>query len=334
MALEKHPYPYTIGWIKEVDGIQVEEHCKVPFSIGKYSEEVSCDIVEMDACWKNTYQLVKEDVRYTLLPMKTNQTKATKVEGQNFLNIMHRFTNFFKESKVTREIHVRIVKEENISEPVKLNQISMEVKQMLIEFHDVLANDTPNELPPFRDIQHHIDLSPDASLPNLPHYKISPKENVTVEELLSKAHIQVSMSTCAIPTLLMPKKYGSWRMCVDSRAINKITIGYRFLISMLDDMFDQLSGVVMFSKINLRGGYHQIRIRLSDGWKIAFMTRDDYSKLRQRKYGSYQIVKKINNNVYVVDLPNWMEISKTFNVVDLTLFQPYMSLGYPEITRG
>ena len=131
--------------------------------------------------------------------------------------------------------------------------------------------------------------------------------------------MQASASTCAVPTLLMPKKDGSWRMCVDSKTINKIIIGYRFLIPMLDDTLDQLSGAVMFSKIDLRGDYHQIRIHLGDGWKTAFKTWDDYSKLQQRKYGLYQIVQKINNNAYMVDLPNWIEISKTFNVVDLTL---------------
>jgi hypothetical protein len=134
------------------------------------------------------------------------------------------------------------------------------------EYEDIFTS--PVGVPLHCQVKHPIDLTPSESLPNGPIYRRSVMENDEIkrriQELLQKGHIHPSSSPCGSLIMLKQKKDGTWRLCIDYRALNKIIVWNRYPIPWIDDLLDQLKGAKYFSKINLKSRYHQVAIEPSD----------------------------------------------------------------------
>jgi hypothetical protein len=139
-------------------------------------------------------------------------------------------------------------------------------------------------MPPKRKVEFAIELIPGTTPISMRAYRVSGQELVElkkqIDELLEKCYIRPSTSPWAAPVLFVEKNDGTTRMCIDYRALNEVTVKNKYPLPRIEDLFDQLRGASVFSKIDLRSGYHQLRIRPSDIPKTAFIT----------KYGLYEFM--------------------------------------------
>ena len=143
------------------------------------------------------------------------------------------------------------------------------------DFPDVFPEELPG-LPPHREIEFAIDVVPCATPASITPYKMAPLElkelKLQLQELLEKGFIRPSVSPWGAPVLFVKKKDGTLRLCIDYRQLNKLTIKNKYPLPRIDDLFDQLKGASIFSKIDLRSRYHQSRIKDADVHKTAFRT--------------------------------------------------------------
>ncbi|PKU79630.1 putative mitochondrial protein [Dendrobium catenatum] len=300
----KKSHPYKISWVKRGIEITVNETCAVTFSIGKhYVCNVVCDVLDMDVChiilgrpWQfdanahydcrsNVYSLEWNGKKLRLLP-QTPEHIGQNEKGKAVAYLVSGPELLLTPLAETTMLALVTTDFQNVHDKVPL---PAGIRSLLQEFADIVPSELPMELPPLRAIQHQIDFVPGSTLPNLPHHRMSPKEHQILQEivddLLRRQLIQHSMSPCAVPALIVPKKDGQWRLCIDSRAINKITTKYRFPVPRISDLLDKLHGSVVFSKLDLRSGYHQVRIRSGDEWKTAFKTREGLYEWRVMPFG-------------------------------------------------
>ncbi|XP_077235487.1 uncharacterized protein LOC143877356 isoform X2 [Tasmannia lanceolata] len=156
------------------------------------------------------------------------------------------------------------------------------------EFLDVFPEDL-TELPPHREIDFTIALEPGTLPISKAPYRMAPAElkelKEQLSELLEKGFIRPSSSPWGAPVLFVKKKDGSLRLCIDYRQLNKVTIKNRYPLPRIDDLFDQLQGACHFSKIDLRSGYHQLRVKDEDISKTAFRTRYGHFEFMVMPFG-------------------------------------------------
>ncbi|GJR86877.1 putative reverse transcriptase domain-containing protein [Tanacetum coccineum] len=155
-------------------------------------------------------------------------------------------------------------------------------------FLEVFPEDLPG-LPQTRQVEFHIDLVPGAAPVARAPYRLAPSEMKELadqlQELSDKGFIRPSSSPWGAPVLFVKKKDGSLRMCIDYRELNKLTVKNRYPLPRIDDLFDQLQGSSVYSKIDLRSGYHQLRVREEDIPKTAFRTRYGHYEFRVMSFG-------------------------------------------------
>ena len=154
----------------------------------------------------------------------------------------------------------------------------MALREFLVvkEFPDVFLEELPG-IPPEREVDLSIKIVPGTAPVSRAPYRMAPLElkelRLQLQEMLDKGFIRPNVSPWGASVLFVKKKDGTLRMCIDYKQINKVTVKNKYPLPRIDDLFDQLKGAGIFSKIDLLSGYYQLRVKDADASKTAFRTR-------------------------------------------------------------
>ncbi|KAJ0771840.1 putative nucleotidyltransferase, Ribonuclease H [Helianthus annuus] len=193
--------------------------------------------------------------------------------------------SFLKAQKCLRKGHTAILA---LVTDTSKKEKKIEDIPIVRDFPEVFPEELPG-LPPHRQVEFQIELAPGAAPIARAPYRLAPSEleelSTQLQELLDKGFIRPSSSPWGAPVLFVKEKDGTFRMCIDYRELNKVTVKNRYPFPRIDDLFDQLQGSSYYSKIDLRSGYHQLRVRDKDISKTAFSTRYGYYEFQVMPFG-------------------------------------------------
>ncbi|GJR68541.1 putative reverse transcriptase domain-containing protein [Tanacetum coccineum] len=218
--------------------------------LSKYSAVIDCARKIVRIPWRNKTLIIHGDGSTQGDVTRLNIVSCTKTQ-----KYMEKGFPIFLAHVTAKEV-------EGKSEMKRLEDVSI-----VQDFPEVFPEDLPG-LPPTRQVEFQIDLVPGAAPVARAPYRLAPSEmkelSEQLKELSDKGFIRPSSSPWGAPVLFVKKKDGSFRMCIDYRELNKLTVKNRYPLPRIDDLFDQLQGSSVYSKIDLRSGYHQLRVREED----------------------------------------------------------------------
>ncbi|GKF78411.1 putative reverse transcriptase domain-containing protein, partial [Tanacetum coccineum] len=175
-----------------------------------------------------------------------------------------------------------------VTEKKKSDEKRLEDISVVREFPEVFPEDLPG-LPPIHQVEFQIYLIPGVAPVARAPYRLAPSKmqelSNQLQEMSDRGFIRPSTSPWGAPVLFVKKKDGSFRMCIDYRELNKLTVKNRYPLPKIDDLFDQLEGSSVYSKIDLRSGYHQLRVRDENIPKTAFKIRYEHYEFQVMPFG-------------------------------------------------
>ncbi|GJW63067.1 putative reverse transcriptase domain-containing protein [Tanacetum coccineum] len=239
--------------------------------LAKYQAVIVCAEKIVRIPWRNKTLIIHGDGSNQGNVTRLNIISCTKTQ-----KYMEKGFPIFLAHVTTKEV-------EDKSEKKRLEDVPI-----VQDFPEVFPEDLPG-LPPTRQVEFQIDLVPGAAPVARAPYRLAPSEmkelSEQLKELSDKGFIRPSSSPWGAPVLFVKKKDGSFRMCIDYRELNKLTVKNRYPLPRIDDLFDQLQGSSVYSKIDLRSGYHQLRVREEDIPKTAFRTRYGHYEFQVMPFG-------------------------------------------------